>query len=314
MYQDKKVVFLFSGLGSQHINMGAQFYKEISQFRYHMDQLDEELYIATGISVTKELYQNRNSKLLEHDAAFACVALFEVQYALAMTLKEKGLYPDLLIGTSLGEYVAYAVSGAIVPSFIIKSLYETVDHIQKTIVESDMLTVVSDVNRDYYSDHRINSIGEVGAINTDNHFMISGTLDEINTLKKYYAEKHIFTYQIGAKVGFHSPKLIKAFANIGAYYMSQVPIMKPSIPILSCTTGNEVSEISYNTLFDILQEPILFQKAVQKIDSSKEVICYDLGPMGTLSNFARHNIKKDNVAIEAFSTMSGDNLTNYHRI
>ena len=43
-------------------------------------------------------------------------ALFMVQYSLAQTLLRRGMKPDVVLGYSLGEWVALAVSGALPPA------------------------------------------------------------------------------------------------------------------------------------------------------------------------------------------------------
>ena len=59
LIKDKRVVFMFSGQGSQHINMGRSLYKKNVRFKYYIDLLDEYFYLESDCSIIKELFEKR---------------------------------------------------------------------------------------------------------------------------------------------------------------------------------------------------------------------------------------------------------------
>ncbi|MBP2630116.1 MAG: hypothetical protein H6Q70_744 [Firmicutes bacterium] len=53
---DKKIVFMFSGQGSQFYNMGKSLYIHDQKFRDTIRNLNDIIYKFIGVSVLNELY------------------------------------------------------------------------------------------------------------------------------------------------------------------------------------------------------------------------------------------------------------------
>lgn len=62
----KKKVFLFSGLGSQTLDMGRKLYTENSIFRNIMDDLNASLKKLSGISVIDNYYESKKENIFFH--------------------------------------------------------------------------------------------------------------------------------------------------------------------------------------------------------------------------------------------------------
>src|SRR5215212_6073962 len=104
-------VFLFSGQGSQYFQMGRALFETNRTFRTWMTRLDDLARQCSGRSVLDTLYSDRYAKgdpfdrtLLSHQA------IFMVEYSLAQTLIEAGVWPDLVLGASLGSFAAASVA------------------------------------------------------------------------------------------------------------------------------------------------------------------------------------------------------------
>src|SRR5262245_63688851 len=107
-------VFMFSGQGSQYFHMGRALYDDNDTFRDWMIRLDDIARGASGRSVIETLYSDAHGKgdpfdrtLLTHPA------IFMVEYSLAQSLMRAGVWPDIVLGASLGSFAAAAVAGFI---------------------------------------------------------------------------------------------------------------------------------------------------------------------------------------------------------
>ncbi len=110
--QKPRIAFLFTGQGSQHVNMGKQLYDTHPLFRRIIDRCDVLLRPYLDEPLLSVLYPGPDSdgaKLAQ--TIYAQPALFAIEYALAELWRSWGIEPDVVIGHSTGEYAAACVAG-----------------------------------------------------------------------------------------------------------------------------------------------------------------------------------------------------------
>ncbi|MCP4669402.1 MAG: type I polyketide synthase, partial [Deltaproteobacteria bacterium] len=112
---DPRVVFMFSGQGSQHVGMGRDLYETEPRFGREVDRVAEMLAPRLGVDLRRLMYPGPGE---EDEAArqlrridLGQPALFVVEYALARLWMDWGIRPEAMIGHSVGEYVAACVAG-----------------------------------------------------------------------------------------------------------------------------------------------------------------------------------------------------------
>ena len=109
------VAFLFSGQGTQYVNMARELYESEPAFASEVDKCVELLKPHLDLDLRTLLFPSETqaeeaAQQLEQ-TAIAQPALFVIEYALAKLWMSWGVKPAAMLGHSIGEYVAAHLSG-----------------------------------------------------------------------------------------------------------------------------------------------------------------------------------------------------------
>lgn len=286
-----KVIFMFSGQGSQYANMGKELYKNNNVFRKHMDILDNIIKEIIGESVLDKLYTEDSSDFKK--MKYTHLGIFMVEYSLMKALESEGIQPDCVVGTSMGEYAACIASGILELEGVLNLLVNQSKLVEKKCEKGGMLTILHDKSI-LEEIKKMNKKIELVSINYDSHLVVSGSYEDIKDLKKYLNENHVMSQLLDVNYGYHS-YMIDEVEEDYKNYINKITINSPKLQYVSGAIGVEVKEINTNYLWDVVRKKIRFVEAFKFIENNKdeEKIYIDLGPSSTLINYLKKNIDDD---------------------
>lgn len=311
---NESVVFMFSGQGSQYYNMGRELYFSNSTFKMWMDKLNLIFYNQNGESLLDILYDSSREKSQPFDnIRYTHPAIFMVEYSLAQVLLGKGIYPDYVLGTSLGEFTACAISGVLSCEDVMDCLMVQAQMLEANCIGGGMLAVVNDY-RLYDMEPILHNNLELASVNFHSHFVVSGSQDKLKKAETYLKAKEVLFLRLPVKIGFHS-YLVDPIALEYTQFLKTKVYRNPQVEFVSAMKGGIVKSIDSSYLWDVVRKPMEFQGALKSLDSSKEHIYIDLGPSGTLANFTKYNLDKESQSnIFSIITPFNNELKNLERM
>ena len=289
-----RVVLMFSGQGSQYYSMGKDLYDHHGTFRYWMNYCASVAEGHLGVNLIDTIFRERTEKYEPFARTlYTSPAIFMVNYSAAQTLIDEGVEPDLLLGYSLGEIVALAVSGFVSLEDAIDFLIRSARLIEEKTPRASMMAVLESREIiDEYPDAFEETT--VASLNFNRSFVLAGRLERLKAVQQFLAEKSILTQLLRIQCGFHSP-LIDAVED---EYKALLENMRPeesSIPVISCAYSSRLDRqtITPRYYWDLIRGPVNFDKTVNMIEESGPYLYIDAGPSGTLATFVKYLVRSD---------------------
>src|SRR5215470_15781398 len=207
--QISETVFMFSGQGSQYFQMGKELFEKNTTFRNWMLRLEDIARGGIGRSVVETLYSGELGKGDSFDqTVLTHPAIFMVEYSLAQTLIQAGLWPDMVLGVSLGSFAAAAVAGFIDVEDALTAVIRQATAFEERCEPGGMIAVLADPA--LFAEDFLRGHSELAAVNFSTHFVVSARRDELAEIEAALKERNIGYRRLPVSFPFHSQWIEKA--------------------------------------------------------------------------------------------------------
>ncbi|WP_429932781.1 ACP S-malonyltransferase [Agrobacterium vitis] len=287
MTQKNSIVFCFAGQGSQYFHMGRALFDQEPVFRASLEKSDDLLKTITGVSVLATLFDARIGKTeVFDDVLLTNPAIVMLELALVDLLADRGIRPDKVMGTSLGEFAA-AVAASVLSADECLRMVSSIAGLISAELEGGMLAILA--NRSLYEQESVlHSATEIAGVSSANHFIVSGRNDSLREATRFLLARNIPHQMVPVRHAFHS-RLMDSFETEFRNKFKGFTFAKAAIPFFSCATQGPVASPDAAHLWNALRMPIQFSATVTALEQQGPHVYLDLGPSGGLHNHLKAN-------------------------
>ncbi|WP_202080466.1 type I polyketide synthase [Caldalkalibacillus salinus] len=296
--ENRTVVFMFPGQGTQYVGMAKDLYDQQPIFRKHLDDCRKHLLSLTNEDIYDMLFHGTDQELQEtwHTQPI----LFSVEYALAQVYIELGIQPDVLIGHSLGEYVAACVSGVMTLEDALKVVTQR-GRLFKKVPPGMMLAVMTSAD---VVEPLLPPSLSLAAINSPELCVVGGEKEAIDQWKPILEQRGIKHQPLKTSHAFHT-HMMASIEETFATVLADVSLQAPKIPIISNLTGGRLAEhappdvladaptpVEADYWVKHLRNPVQFAQGMKTILQEPDPkVWIELGPGQVLTNLAKQNMQ-----------------------
>ena len=287
-----EVAFLFPGQGAQYVGMGKELYETQPIFRRTLDRCAELLkdYLRESL---QEMLWGGAAHLLQQ-TEYTQPALFAVEYSLAEMWRSWGIEPSVVLGHSVGEYVAACVAGIHSLADGLKLIAARARLMQGVSGQGAMVAVMASENQVRLSLAGLEERVTIAALNAPESVVISGYEEEISIAEERLRSAGVRAQRLAVSHGFHSPQMAEmeaAFEEIA----SGLRYNAPRVQLISSVTGRAIGleEIGPEYWRRQVREPVRFGKAMEALKGAGSEVFMEIGPGGTLSGLGQQSIGGD---------------------
>lgn len=308
--QEGKTVFLFSGQGSQRVNMARDLFVNFPAMRVLLQQNKEYEKVIFPNTVFDEESKLKQKTAIT-DTRNTQPLLGIVDLAIAEFLHSLGIQPDILAGHSYGELPALCFSGVFDPKHLVYLSRERANAILEAVKDDKgkMIAVnmeESELNELLKGEKEIWPVN----FNSQKQIIIAGTTSAIASFTEKLTNKNISFKQLAVDCAFHSP-LLKEAKKIYAKSLKKISFKKPTIPVWSNTTADtypsQDSEIK-DRLSEHLIQPVLFSKEIKALYDHGARIFIETGPGRVLIGLTETILGKEKITTIQTEDKNGEGI------
>ena len=294
----QKTVFVFSGQGGMYPGVGRELFSTTDQFRDVIVHIDTIL-VKHGFPKI-QTYINGSTEFSElppdQRAIVEQIACFSLEYALAKLWMCWGVNPDMVVGHSIGEYAALAISGILTMESALLLVAKRASLMTRLCGTQSRMCAVS-MESESLSKLLSSQFPqlEIACYNSPTDHVISGQIQVLDNFEEYCRLNGFQRKRLPTPYGFHS-KAMDPILNHLDELAESVDIQPPKTKFGSSLYGRTLKDgenIHKNFFSKHAREAVKFCSAITELGdqfSRSNAFVVEIGPSPSTKSMFRKTL------------------------
>lgn len=287
-----KIVFVFSGQGSQWVGMGQELLEQEPVFREALERCDQAMQKHVDWSLLERLTANEaQSRSDEVDVIQPMI--FAIQMALAALWRSWGIEPGAVVGQSMGEAAAAYVAGALSLEDVTRVICLRSRLVKRTSGQGGMAVVGLSLEEAQRALVGHGNRVSVAVSSSPASTVLSGDRTALEEILDLLERRGVFYRWVKVDYASHSPQMDPVCPELLQALRGLRP-RRASLSIYSTVTGELSDGVELDATYwsQNLRKPVLFWPTIQRLVESNYNIFLEVSPhpvaLSTIQQCLRH--------------------------
>jgi len=314
-----KVAFLYTGQGSQYVNMLRDLRQREPLVAATFDEADRIMESLLGKPLSAYIFgdtaEKSTAERLEKQLTQTEItqpAVLTTDLALTRMLDAYGVRPDMVMGHSLGEYGALVAAGALSFDAALEAVSARGREMANLLVDDNgaMAAVFGPLAEIERIVAETDGYVVVANINSTGQAVIGGATDAVERAVAAFQAAGMNASRIPVSHAFHTEIVAPVSEPLRAV-LRRLNVRAPSLPIVANVTGDFYpADADADTVLDLLgrqvASPVRFVDGLRTLHAAGARVFVEVGPKKALHGFVEDVLGDDVLALFTNHPKQGD--------